>query len=132
MHKDFKKGLFRFGPMYVQHLGVLDSRSKNLEAQGSNSPPDLPNAIIVSLLDEKVFAIDDDPADGLTLESLKSFVRTFHDNVNQLKVLKQSKVLQKDLSSEEAEKSAGGIREMNANNFAETIAISTQTTPGTN
>ena len=115
----------------LQHLGVLDSRSKNLEELGSNSD-DLPKAIIVSLLDEKVFAIEDDPTDGLTLESLKSFVRTFHDNVNQLKVLKQSKVLQKDLSSEEAEKSAGGIREMNANNFAETIAISTQTTPGTN
>ena len=114
-------------------MGVLDSRSNNLEEQGSTSPPDLPNAIIVSLLDEKVFAIEDDPADGLTLESLKSFVRTFHDNVNQLKVLKQSKVLQKDLNSEEVEESyAGGIREMNANNFAETIAISTQTTPGTN
>ena len=83
-------------------------------------------------MDEKVFALEDDPADGLTLESLKSFVRTFQDNVNQLKVLKQSKVLQKDLNSEEElEKSdAGGIREMNANNFAETIAIATQTTPG--
>ena len=117
----------------LQHLGVLDSRSKNLEVLGSNSP-DLPIAIIVSLLDEKVFAMEDDPADGLTLESLKSFVRTFHDNVNQLKVLKQSKVLQKDLNSEEVEKSntAGGIREMNANNFAETIAIATQTTPGNN
>ena len=117
----------------LQHLGVLDSRSKNLEELGSNSP-DLPKAIIVSLLDEKVFAMEDDPADGLTLESLKSFVRTFHDNVNQLKVLKQSKVLQKDLNSEEVEKSntAGGIREMNANNFAETIAIATQTTPGNN
>ena len=115
----------------LQHLGVLDSRSKSLEEQGSNSP-DLPNAIIVSLLDEKVFAMEEDPTDGLTLESLKSFVRTFHDNVNQLKVLKQSKVLQKDLNiEEELEKSdAGGIREMNANNFAETIAIATQTTPG--
>ena len=72
--------------------------------------------------DEKVYVMEEEKA--LSLESLETFVRTFHDNVNQLKVLKQSKVLAKK------EQSSAAIQEVNAGNFAETIAQATENKPG--
>ena len=46
--------------------------------------------------------------DLLSVESLESFVQTFHENVNQLKVLKQSKVL--DEAKEAAEQKSAGMK----------------------
>ena len=82
--------------------------------------------------------------DLLSVESLESFVQTFHENVNQLKVLKQSKVLDE---AEAEQKSAGmktgggaeekteedddAITEVNVGNFAQTIAEATETRSGT-
>ena len=61
--------------------------------------------------------------EDLSLENLEIFVKTFHYNLNQLKVLKQSKVLFE-------EQKISAIREINAGNFAETITHATETQPG--
>ena len=83
--------------------------------------------------------------DLLSVESLESFVQTFHENVNQLKVLKQSKVLDEIEQAEQKSagmKTGGGsvekteedddaITEVNVGNFAQTIAEATETRSGT-
>ena len=82
--------------------------------------------------------------DLLSVESLESFVQTFHENVNQLKVLKQSKVLDEEAEAEQKSagmKTGGGavekteeeddaITEVNVGNFAQTIAEATETRSG--
>ena len=63
--------------------------------------------------------------DLLSVESLESFVQTFHENVNQLKVLKQSKVL--DEIEQAEQKSAGmktGTGEDTVSHFIQNIAFS--------
>ena len=82
--------------------------------------------------------------DLLSVESLESFVQTFHENVNQLKVLKQSKVLDEAEQKSAGMKTGGGavekkteedddaITEVNVGNFAQTIAEATETRSGTN
>ena len=79
--------------------------------------------------------------DLLSVESLESFVQTFHENVNQLKVLKQSKVLDEAEQKSAGMKTGGGavekteedddaITEVNVGNFAQTIAEATETRSG--
>ena len=85
--------------------------------------------------------------DLLSVESLESFVQTFHENVNQLKVLKQSKVLDEaeaeqksagmktgggavEEKTEEKEEDDDAITEVNVGNFAQTIAEATETRSG--
>ena len=86
--------------------------------------------------------------DLLSVESLESFVQTFHENVNQLKVLKQSKVLDEaeaeqksagmktgggaveEKTEEEEEEDDDAITEVIVGNFAQTIAEATETRSG--
>lgn len=78
-----------------------------------------PNAIIVSLHDDKIFVMNEE----LSSKSLAKFVRAFHEDPESLKLLKLSSSISSSSASSEA------IEEINADNFANKL-LSFRTEPG--